>query len=126
MVRSRSLHCGCSIDFDLPRNRKGESTPLSSNPRFVAHSPSVRDHQHILKYSIQKYRLVRETPALYESVVKPYIDSIPPATIKWVYGILEGTAEAENVLLRDDDPKIGFVLTPDLFVRLQSTARPDV
>ncbi|GAA5832611.1 hypothetical protein JCM3766R1_004264 [Sporobolomyces carnicolor] len=70
--------------------------------------------KHILKYSIQKHRLVRETPALYESVVKPYIDSIPSATIKWVYGILEGTAEAENVLLRDDDPKIGFVLTPDL------------
>ncbi|GAA5871289.1 hypothetical protein JCM16303_000706 [Sporobolomyces ruberrimus] len=70
--------------------------------------------KHILKYSIQEYRIVRETPQLYESVVKPYIDSIPPATIKWVYGILEGTAEAENVLYRDDDPQTGFVLTPDL------------
>ncbi|GAA5952853.1 hypothetical protein JCM3765_002986 [Sporobolomyces pararoseus] len=70
--------------------------------------------KHILKYSVQEYRLVRETPQLYSSIVKPYIDSIPPATIKWVYGILEGTAEAENVLYRDDDPKTGFVLTPDL------------
>ncbi|GAA5910478.1 uncharacterized protein JCM6883_003021 [Sporobolomyces salmoneus] len=70
--------------------------------------------KHILKYSTQEYRLVRETPQLYKSVVEPYINSIPPATIKWVYGILEGTAEAENVLFRDDDPKNGFVLTPDL------------
>ncbi|GAA5934726.1 uncharacterized protein JCM15063_003052 [Sporobolomyces koalae] len=70
--------------------------------------------KHILKYSIQESRIVRETPELYQSIVKPYIDSIPPATINWVYGILDGTAEAENVLYRDDDPKTGFVLTPDL------------
>ncbi|GAA6003012.1 hypothetical protein JCM10207_001944 [Rhodosporidiobolus poonsookiae] len=70
--------------------------------------------KHIKKYSVQQSRLVRETPALYETVVRPYIDSIPPATISWVYNILEGTAEAENVLFRDDDPETGFVLTPDL------------
>ncbi|GAA5833787.1 hypothetical protein JCM5353_003316 [Sporobolomyces roseus] len=70
--------------------------------------------KHILKYSVQESRLLRETPELYESVVKPYIDSIPPATIKWVYQIIEGTAEAENVLYRDDHPQNGFVLTPDL------------
>lgn len=33
-----------------------------------------------------------------------------------MYNILEGTAEAENVLFRDDDAETGFVLTPDLCV----------
>ncbi|BGP56018.1 hypothetical protein JCM8202_005162 [Rhodotorula sphaerocarpa] len=70
--------------------------------------------KHIKKYSVQVSRLVRETPAVYEQVVKPYIDSIPPSAISWVYNILDGTAEAENVLYRDDDPEQGFVLTPDL------------
>lgn len=72
------------------------------------------DRQHIKKYSVQVSRLVRETPAVYEQVVKPYIESIPPSAISWVYNILDGTAEAENVLYRDDDPEQGFVLTPDL------------
>lgn len=72
--------------------------------------------QHIKKYSVQETRLVRETPELYERVVKPYIASLAPSTISWVYNILDGTAEAENVLHRDDDVETGFVLTPDLCV----------
>lgn len=44
------------------------------------------------------------------------MDSLSPSTISWVYNILDGTAEAENVLYRDDDPETGFVLTPDLCV----------
>ncbi|GAA5977140.1 hypothetical protein JCM5350_003232 [Sporobolomyces pararoseus] len=88
--------------------------PGRSNADVQLTSICPATEKHILKYSVQEYRLVRETPQLYSSVVKPYIDSIPPATIKWVYGILEGTAEAENVRFRDNDPKTGFVLTPDL------------
>ncbi|BGP40792.1 hypothetical protein JCM10449v2_004757 [Rhodotorula kratochvilovae] len=70
--------------------------------------------KHIKKYSVQEQRLVRETPEVYERIVKPYINSLPLSTVGWVYNILEGTAEAENVLYRDDDPDTGFVLTPDL------------
>ncbi|POY75607.1 hypothetical protein BMF94_1229 [Rhodotorula taiwanensis] len=70
--------------------------------------------KHIRKYSVQVSRLVRETPAVYEQTVKPYVDSIPASSMSWVYNILDGTAEAENVLFRDDDPETGFVLTPDL------------
>ncbi|GAA5826532.1 hypothetical protein JCM11251_002413 [Rhodosporidiobolus azoricus] len=70
--------------------------------------------KHVKKYSVQESRLVRETPELYETVVQPYIDTLSPSTISWVYNILDGTAEAENVLFRDDDLETGFVLTPDL------------
>ncbi|BGP25295.1 scavenger mRNA-decapping enzyme DcpS [Rhodotorula toruloides] len=70
--------------------------------------------KHVKKYSTQVSRLVRETPQLYETVVKPYTDSLSLSTISWVYNILDGAAEAENVLYRDEDPETGFVLTPDL------------
>ncbi|GAA5923894.1 hypothetical protein JCM3775_005541 [Rhodotorula graminis] len=70
--------------------------------------------KHVKKYSVQESRLVRETPDLYERVVKPYMDSLPLSTVGWVYNILDGVAEADNVLYRDDDPETGFVLTPDL------------
>lgn len=31
---------------------------------------------------------VHETPELYASVVKPYLESLPPSRIQWVYNIL--------------------------------------
>ncbi|GAA5911900.1 hypothetical protein JCM5296_006639 [Sporobolomyces johnsonii] len=88
--------------------------PGRSNADIQLSSICPATEKHIRKYSQQESRLLRETPELYEQVVKPYIDSLEPKSISWVYNILEGMAEAENVLLRDDDPETGFVLTPDL------------
>ncbi|KAM0789298.1 hypothetical protein ACM66B_000138 [Microbotryomycetes sp. NB124-2] len=70
--------------------------------------------KHVRKYSEQVSRLVTETPQLFERVVAPYIDSLPASSTSWVHNILNGTSEAENVILRDEDPESGFVLTPDL------------
>jgi m7GpppX diphosphatase len=39
--------------------------------------------QHIKKYSRQASRLIRETPELYCTVVKPYIVSLPANQITW-------------------------------------------
>ncbi|GAA5896334.1 hypothetical protein JCM6882_000987 [Rhodosporidiobolus microsporus] len=88
--------------------------PGRATPDVQLSSICPATEKHIKKYSVQESRLVRETPELYETVVKPYVDSLSPSTISWVYNILEGTAEAENVLFRDDDFETGFVLTPDL------------
>ena len=41
-----------------------------------------------------------------------------------VYRILDGSAEAENVIYRDEDPESGFVVTPDLFVPSPSPFPP--
>ncbi|PCH41810.1 scavenger mRNA decapping enzyme [Wolfiporia cocos MD-104 SS10] len=65
---------------------------------------------HIRKYSAQRYYMVRETPALYERIVKPYIAAFPPARTQWVVDILEGRAEADKVL--HSDP--AYVLLPDI------------
>lgn len=66
------------------------------------------------KYSAHERRMIIETPQLYEKVTAPWIESIPRSKTQWVRNILDGVSESESVLYRDDDPKSGFVLTPDL------------
>lgn len=58
--------------------------------------------------------MIKETPTLYKSIVEPYIKAQPSYQIDWLYRILDGEAEVENVLYRDDNLETGFVLTPDL------------
>lgn len=68
----------------------------------------------IAKYSAQERRMILETPEIYKQVTKPWIDSIPKSKTTWVHNILDGVSERESVLFRDDDPKTGFVIVPDL------------
>ncbi|SCZ89640.1 BZ3500_MvSof-1268-A1-R1_Chr9g10512 [Microbotryum saponariae] len=90
--------------------------PGRASPDAQITSICPASEKHIRKYSQQMTRIVRETPELYEAVVEPYINSLDPNQISWVYNILNGTSEAEHVILRDEDPETGFVLTPDLYV----------
>jgi len=70
---------------------------------------------HIDKYSTKPFVNIRETSADYVRVTKPYIEHQPLKRIQWVYNILEGKAESERVLLRDDaDESTGFLLLPDM------------
>ncbi|KAN0111709.1 HIT-like domain containing protein [Russula decolorans] len=71
---------------------------------------------HIRKYSNQHVHIVRETPALYERIVKPYIDAFPASRTQWVDEIISGRSEAEKVLFRsppEADP-FGFLILPDM------------
>ncbi|KAF9582619.1 hypothetical protein BGW38_010967, partial [Lunasporangiospora selenospora] len=58
-------------------------------------------------------KMITETPEIYKTSVLPWIEGQPAGRIQWVYNILSGVKEAENVLMRDDDPEIGFVVLPD-------------
>ncbi|KAI0795654.1 scavenger mRNA decapping enzyme [Abortiporus biennis] len=69
---------------------------------------------HIRKYSKQQVLMFRETPEIYERVVKPYIAAIPPSRIQWVHDILSGKSEAEKVLFKDPNPEYGFLILPDM------------
>jgi len=69
---------------------------------------------HIRKYSKQQVIMVRETPELFNRVVKPYISALPPARIQWVYNILFGESEAEKILHKDSSPETGYVILPDM------------
>lgn len=75
--------------------------------------------QHIKKYSPQQTRMVTETPQIYHDYVKPYCQKKrDEGRLNWVFNILEGRSEQEDVLLRDlgqsANPDEGFLLLPDL------------
>ncbi|KAF9496187.1 scavenger mRNA decapping enzyme [Pleurotus eryngii] len=65
---------------------------------------------HIRKYTEQQIIMVRETPEIYEAVVKPYIAAFPAARTKWVDDILSGLSEADKVLYNCLD----FIILPDM------------
>ncbi|WFD19062.1 5'-(N(7)-methyl 5'-triphosphoguanosine)-[mRNA] diphosphatase [Malassezia caprae] len=68
----------------------------------------------IAKYSTPNRRMILETPQMYKTVTKPWIDSLPASKTAWVRNILQGVSEQGSILYSDEDPKSGFVLLPDM------------
>lgn len=74
--------------------------------------------QHIKKYSKQGVRFVTETPAIYRDKIRPYLlAKREQGRLNWVFNIIEGRKEVEDVIYRTplggagDE---GFLLLPDL------------
>lgn len=60
-------------------------------------------------------RIVTETPEIYRDHVRPYMQSkLEEGRLNWVFNIIEGRTEQEDVLVRQDDPEEGFLVLPDL------------
>ncbi|KAJ5506108.1 Scavenger mRNA decapping enzyme N-terminal [Penicillium expansum] len=73
--------------------------------------------QHIKKYSDQQLRMVTETAEIYRTHVRPYMQAKrEEGRLNWVFNILEGRTEQEDVILRDEGhgPEDGFLMLPDL------------
>jgi m7GpppX diphosphatase len=58
--------------------------------------------------------MIRETPELYDRIVKPYVAAFPLSRTQWVANILTGVSEADKILHRDPSPELGYVLLPDM------------
>ncbi|KAE8979621.1 hypothetical protein PR002_g24371 [Phytophthora rubi] len=71
------------------------------------------NERHVRKHTDQNFHMVVETKEAYRMITKPYIDSIPPENIEWVYNILEHKSESERIIFEDSHPRNGFVLLPD-------------
>lgn len=73
---------------------------------------------HIKKYSFQQSRSVIETPEIYKQYVRPYMSKCrEEGRLNWVFNILDGRTEQENVLFRSEptgDVKDDYILLPDL------------
>ncbi|OBR02505.1 Scavenger mRNA decapping enzyme [Colletotrichum higginsianum IMI 349063] len=73
---------------------------------------------HVKKYSRQGVRLVTETPELYASHVRPYMQrKRDEGRLNWVFNIIEGRTEVEDVIYRTElgtQGDEGFLLLPDL------------
>lgn len=76
--------------------------------------------KHVTKYSAQSIRNVIETPQIYREHVRPYMqNNRDDGRLNWIYDILEGRAEQEDVMHRrvseaDAEENEGFMLLPDL------------
>lgn len=75
--------------------------------------------KHVKKYEAQRLRVVTETPQIYTSYIRPYMAAQrEKGALNWVYNILEGRTEQEDVIYRAPPsataPNEGFLLLPDL------------
>lgn len=101
-------------------------TWLTAKSHFAEDDKAMRDMKislihpanasQISKYRDQPRYMIRETPDIYNKVVAPWIHQLPEAKNQWVYNILDGKTEQEEILFRDNDPQTGFILIPDLYV----------
>ncbi|EGY16851.1 DCS2 protein [Verticillium dahliae VdLs.17] len=73
---------------------------------------------HVAKYSKQPVRLVTETAEIYRDHVRPYMQrKRDEGRLNWVYNIIEGRKEVEDVIYRTPLGAAGdegFLLLPDL------------
>ena len=73
--------------------------------------------KHVQKYSFQQVRVVVESPETYRRYVRPYMHRCrQEGRLNWVFNILEGRSEQENVLYRSQETskQDDFLLLPDL------------
>ncbi|CAM1511366.1 Fc.00g088790.m01.CDS01 [Cosmosporella sp. VM-42] len=73
---------------------------------------------HIKKYSKQGVRFVIETPEIYKEKIRPYmLSKREQGRLNWVFNIIEGRKEVEDVIYRTklgEAGDEGFLLLPDL------------
>lgn len=97
----------------LPDNALDQPTPpdLKINLIFPC------TDKHIKKYSFQQLRSVTETPEIYLKYVRPFMSKCrEEGRLNWVFNIIEGRSEQENVLYRSQEAEKNddYLLLPDL------------
>ncbi|WPH04683.1 Hypothetical protein R9X50_00757600 [Acrodontium crateriforme] len=97
----------------LPDNSIDQATPPDLKINLIYPCTA----KHIKKYSFQQARVVLETPEIYAKYVRPYMQKCrDQGRENWVFNIIEGRDEQENVLYRSQeaDKRDDFLLLPDL------------
>ena len=97
------------------KTEDGRDEPTPPDLKINLIYPSTE--KHLQKYSFQQARAVVETPEIYAKYVRPYMQHYrEEGRLNWVFNILEGRTEQENVLFRsqEGDAKDDYILLPDL------------
>ncbi|OCK83405.1 scavenger mRNA decapping enzyme [Lepidopterella palustris CBS 459.81] len=90
------------------------SDPASQRPDLKLNLIYPCTQQHVKKYSQQGLRMVTETPDIYRDHVRPYMQKKrEEGRLNWVFNIIEGRKEQEDVIYREHGDE-GFLLLPDL------------
>ncbi|KAH7130498.1 HIT-like domain-containing protein [Dendryphion nanum] len=91
------------------------TTPTPSLPDLKLNLIHPCTPSHIKKYEAQRLRVVTETPEIYRDYVRPLMArKRGQGALDWIYNILDGRTEQEDVIYREDDAQTGFLLLPDL------------
>jgi m7GpppX diphosphatase len=95
------------------------SNPNSSDdqppPDFKLNLIYPCTQKHINKYEAQGLRIVTETSEIYSKYVRPYMSAQrQKGALNWVFNIIEGRTEQEDVMYRESGAERGFLLLPDL------------
>ena len=97
----------------LPDNALDQPTPPDIKINLIYPCTD----KHIKKYSFQQLRSVTETPEVYRKHVRPYMSKCrEEGRLNWVFNIIEGRSEQDNVLYRSQeaDHRDDYLLLPDL------------
>ncbi|KAF2473805.1 scavenger mRNA decapping enzyme [Lindgomyces ingoldianus] len=94
---------------------------LASSGQFSTQPPDLKlnliypcTSQHEKKYAAQGLRMVTETPEIYAKYVRPFMQQKrEQGRLNWVFNIIEGRTEQEDVIYREHGNE-GFLLLPDL------------
>jgi m7GpppX diphosphatase len=105
----------------MASSRSSASTLTSDDSNSSAQPPDLKvnliypcTEKHIQKYSQQQLHMVTETTEIYSKYVRPYMEKQrSEGRLDWMYNILEGRTEQEDVFFRDPGPE-GFLILPDL------------
>lgn len=90
------------------------SDPASQPPDLKLNLIYPCGEQHVKKYSQQGMRMVTETPEIYRDYVRPFMQKKrEEGRLNWVFNIIEGRTEQEDVIYREHGEE-GFLLLPDL------------
>ncbi len=116
------LHVKCLGENDIYRWYLANSLP--DNTLDQPTPPDIKINliypctdKHVKKYSFQQMRSVTETPEIYRTYVRPYMSKCrEEGRLDWVFNIIEGRAEQENVLYRSQESEVhnDYLLLPDL------------
>ncbi|CAL5865842.1 uncharacterized protein PFLUO_LOCUS48 [Penicillium psychrofluorescens] len=104
-------------DNDIYRWYLASSSSFEPQPDLKINLIWPCTHSHIKKYSDQQLRMVTETPAIYRDHIQPYMRAKrEQGRLNWVFNILEGRTEQEDVIMRDagHGPEDAFLMLPDL------------
>lgn len=90
------------------------SSDAQAPPDFKLNLIYPCTQKHINKYEAQGLRMVTETPEIYIRYVRPYmLRQREKGALNWVFNIIEGRTEQEDVMYRETGDE-GFLLLPDL------------
>ncbi|KAK5117393.1 hypothetical protein LTR62_006011 [Meristemomyces frigidus] len=97
----------------LPDNSADQPTPPDLKINLIYPCTD----KHIKKYRFQRSRFVTETPEIYVMHVRPYMQRArEEGRLNWVFNIIDGKSEQENVLYRSAEARVedDYLLLPDL------------